>query len=1004
MKKATKLTPREISILAIVLLLILDIFFFQSLPSVSTVRRFFLQVESRVYDYRTRMRAMAGREADIIALQQDVDQKNFEVGSKAFIEKYDNLSVKSPASKDIVILAIDEKTMDDIGQWPIKRDQYKKLLDRLIGEGGARAVAFDIVFSERSDQAGIQALQDIRDNADPEVKQVIDEKIKALDYDHILTEAFAKYPQNIIAGYTTLSSSEILGSNKKEVTLYEKNMSINFSNRGDWLEALPRYQAVVANFDELQKSLKWRGFYTVMPDGHDGTVRKASILTRYPAKMIGEDGKLYESQVHVFPSLSFATFLAFQGVKSTPEPLGSFLYLGSMTDLVLKDTVHDALKAKVESALLSFPGLTPFQKQLLQKIVDRQDYHSGRYMDFNRTLAKYSAGSFAKTESMDMGFYLEMDMLRTKQDFIIEHIFRDWDKATRKKFMDSESIEEFKIPLETVYKNLDKNLAHMVEVNLLDPVRWSLDNLYSFRDGLKEKLLEHARKQLAVSPEFIKQFFNQENLHATDKGAILADMDGTAYIPYRGIGNDYVYYSFADVVLRDKFSGTFLSLPTPEVSLKEAFQDKIVLIGPTAVGINDWRVTPVGRQVNGVEIHANIVDMLRHGDQIIRGRANLYTVAILFLLSVVVSFLLNRLSALWGLLITGALLFSYMSFCGFMFDQHHLYFQFVPVGMQLLIFYILLYTRNYFLEERERQKQEAERKKTRDAFQHYVNASVVDQVLNDPDKLKLGGDRKQISVLFSDVRSFTTISEGLSPEDLVALMNEYLTDMTDLVLQYDGTLDKFIGDAVMAFWGAPIEQEDHIFRSVSCAIDMNYRIEEMRSHFLEKYNVPIYVGIGINTGPAVVGNMGSKSRFDYTMLGDTVNLGARLEGQTKNYGADLIIGENTFKNLPENFAATRFLDLIAVKGKTEPVKIYECPKYIKDCDDRFLEGLAKFNEAVDKYYMGRNFKEGIQVFQDLKEYRGGEDKACDLYIERCTEFLENPPADEWDGVFVATSK
>ena len=210
--------------------------------------------------------------------------------------------------------------------------------------------------------------------------------------------------------------------------------------------------------------------------------------------------------------------------------------------------------------------------------------------------------------------------------------------------------------------------------------------------------------------------------------------------------------------------------------------------------------------------------------------------------------------------------------------------------------------------------------------------------------LKLGGTRKEVSVLFSDARSFTTISEGLPPEELVSLMNEYLTEMTLSVLEYDGTFDKFIGDAVMAFWGAPIDQKIIMNFKHFTAIDMNLKVNEMRPYFLEKYNVPIHVGIGISTGSAVVGNMGSISRSDYTMLGDTVNLGARLEGQTKNYGAELIISQTTYRLRVWGIAATRFLDLIA-KGKTEPVKIYECPNRIKDCSDKYLEGLAKFNEA-----------------------------------------------------------
>ncbi|MCJ8345320.1 adenylate/guanylate cyclase domain-containing protein, partial [bacterium] len=260
-----------------------------------------------------------------------------------------------------------------------------------------------------------------------------------------------------------------------------------------------------------------------------------------------------------------------------------------------------------------------------------------------------------------------------------------------------------------------------------------------------------------------------------------------------------------------------------------------------------------------------------------------------------------------------------------------------------------------------------------------------------------------MTVLFSDVRSFTTISEKLDPETLVAFMNEYLEEMTELVLQYDGTLDKFIGDAVMAFWGAPVTQENHAVLAVKTAIDMNNKLDIMRQGLMDKYDVDCRIGVGCNTGPMVVGNMGSKNRFNYTILGDAVNLGARLEGQTKNYGVELILSASTYE-LVKDFTATRFLDLIAVKGKTEPVKIYECYGYAKDQTAEFLAGMKEYEDAIFTYYLGRKFEEAIEIFEDLKKHRGGKDVACDLYIDRCKDFIENPPDESWNGVFVATSK
>jgi adenylate cyclase len=227
--------------------------------------------------------------------------------------------------------------------------------------------------------------------------------------------------------------------------------------------------------------------------------------------------------------------------------------------------------------------------------------------------------------------------------------------------------------------------------------------------------------------------------------------------------------------------------------------------------------------------------------------------------------------------------------------------------------------------------------------------------------------------------------------------------MTDLVMQYDGTLDKFIGDAVMAFWGAPVAQKNHAELATITAIEMNKRVAILYGKLLEKYGVEVRIGIGINTGPMVVGNMGSKTRFNYTVLGDAVNLGARLEGQTKNYGAELILSQSSY-DLVKDWTATRFLDLIAVKGKAEPVRIYECIGRKDETPEETLLGLHEFEQAVKRYYLGREFEEGIRVFEALKRYRKGKDAACDLYINRCRDFLENPPDESWNGVFVATSK
>jgi len=218
--------------------------------------------------------------------------------------------------------------------------------------------------------------------------------------------------------------------------------------------------------------------------------------------------------------------------------------------------------------------------------------------------------------------------------------------------------------------------------------------------------------------------------------------------------------------------------------------------------------------------------------------------------------------------------------------------------------------------------EQQEKKYIRQTFSKFVSKTVVDELLKHPDKLKLGGDKKILTVLFSDIRSFTTISEKMTPEELVEHLNEYLQAMTELVFKYDGTLDKYVGDEIMAFWGAPIPQDNHALLACKCAVEMMQVLEQLNKRWVQMNKPALHIGIGINTGEMVVGNMGSASRMDYTLMGDNVNLGARLEGTNKQYGTGIIISEFTYEHVKDHVIA-RELDLVRVKGKQLPVKIYE---------------------------------------------------------------------------------
>ncbi|MBD3304992.1 hypothetical protein GF339_01410 [candidate division KSB3 bacterium] len=293
------------------------------------------------------------------------------------------------------------------------------------------------------------------------------------------------------------------------------------------------------------------------------------------------------------------------------------------------------------------------------------------------------------------------------------------------------------------------------------------------------------------------------------------------------------------------------------------------------------------------------------------------------------------------------------------------------------------------------------RNKVKGAFQQYVSTAVVDEMLRHPEKLHLGGERKVLTVLFSDIRGFTSISEGMESQDLVEFLNAYLTQMTDIVLKYDGTLDKYMGDAIMAFYGAPVDQEDHPQRACASALEMMHRLREMQTAWRAQGKPPLDIGIGINSGVMTVGNMGSVKRFDYTVMGDNVNLGSRLEGTNKQYGTNIIISEYTYQHIQGQFV-TRELDLVRVKGKAEPVTIYELVGREGEVAEEMLQGISQF-EAGIAAYRAMQWDAAIEHFTAALTHYGN-DMPSQLYLTRCQTYQQTPPPKGWDGVYIMTTK
>jgi adenylate cyclase len=474
------------------------------------------------------------------------------------------------------------------------------------------------------------------------------------------------------------------------------------------------------------------------------------------------------------------------------------------------------------------------------------------------------------------------------------------------------------------------------------------------------------------------------SLELGDKLTVRPDYLGRMVINYRGPRGTYPYYSLGDV-LQHKFApGTF--------------KDKIVLVGASATGIGDLRTPPYGGiDYPGVEVHANVIDNLLNNGFLVRGAHQiLWDLILIFLLGLPLGFALALLSPRWiwiglGLLIPFAALVYFAFLHGWWLNFT------LPAGtLTANVMLVSLY--RVLVEEKEKRK-------VRSAFGHYLSPEVIRRLLQNP---QLVEPRKtEITVMFSDIRGFTTISEKLDAQELALFLNRYLFEMTRIVFDTQGTLDKYIGDAVMAFWGAPYEDPGHPSRACTAALEMMKRVRQLQKQWAAEGKPPLEIGIGLNSGAASVGNMGSSLRYGYTALGDAVNLSSRLEGLNKEYGTHIIVSESTYTAAKDAGFTFRELDLIRVKGKLQPVTIYElfgrAPELELDGSLAEVQASLRQFEEARKMYRERRWAEAQKIFQTILERWPG-DGPSTVYIQRCQKYLADEPVSEWDGVFTMTHK
>ena len=504
-------------------------------------------------------------------------------------------------------------------------------------------------------------------------------------------------------------------------------------------------------------------------------------------------------------------------------------------------------------------------------------------------------------------------------------------------------------------------------------------DLYASLDVQTVRLFE------GLSDQELTLDFSETGVTAVEFGPSLIvrpDAVGRMMIDYEGDMATYPYVSFADVATRKFQPGTF--------------KGKIVLVGASATGIGDLRSTPFGGiHYPGVEIHANVIDNILNQYFLRRG-ANQVAVDLLLILLFGVPLgswlaLAQPRSMLLGLLLL--LPFGLGVWYAFL---HGWWLNFIVPSGTLVANVGLVAMYRALVEEKEKRR-------VRGAFQQYLSPEVIRRLLENPDLVK--PRKTEITVMFSDVRGFTTISEKLDAQELAGLLNEYLTDMTQIVFRHNGTLDKYIGDAVMAFWGAPFEEPGHATHGCRAALEMIARLKEMQKKWRAEGKPVLDIGVGLCTGVASVGNMGSALRYGYTALGDTVNLSSRLEGLNKEYGTHILLSETTYAAAQDPLLIFRELDLIRVKGKLQPVTLHElvAARGTPEGDAPDLEERLDLFAQARACYHERRWQDAQIMFEKLLE-RWPEDGPARLYWNRCREYLVAGPEENWDGVYVMTHK
>jgi len=476
---------------------------------------------------------------------------------------------------------------------------------------------------------------------------------------------------------------------------------------------------------------------------------------------------------------------------------------------------------------------------------------------------------------------------------------------------------------------------------------------------------------LAIA-DFVRGGFGDEPIPTDDQGRMI--------IRFFGPTGTYRTYPIATLI------NSWAQLQegkTPQIPPQE-FAGKIVLVGLSAVGLHDLKSSPLSAVIPGTEIQAAALDtLLNH--HFVRVPPMEIAFILAFVLALIAGISVSLLHKIWRMTLAFlvCLAVPWAAACAAFLGGYWLDFVFPEFTVLLTLTGAAVL--NYSIEGKERRF-------IKGVFRHYLSPAVIERIIENPKLLQLGGEKREITSFFSDVAGFTSLSEKMAPEEMVKLLNAYLSEMTDIILDAGGTLDKYEGDAIVAFWNAPLDEPDHALKACRAALECQRRLKELRPEFLKRYGHEITMRIGLNSGPAVVGNMGSSRRFDYTAMGDTINLAARLESACKQYQVSILAGENTYSHL-EDILAAREADIIRVVGKQIPVRIFQIIGEKEKVTPLQMEKIGIFHQGLEAY-REQDWDRAMALFGGLTE-----DPLAAIYIDRCRNFKLNPPPKQWDTIY-----